>query len=159
MIILLINFRDFLINIFKKKIIVVEKNNIIIKNKFIIFFLNLFYFFFIKDLLKINKINTIYEIDDLKFYDENNINKLIINHIILNCVLVDPNNDNDNNNIEITEKINKYSKQIPIYIILEIENIDIKNNIRFNLLYYNKTKIVYYDIKSIINKRLYEIIK
>jgi len=151
---LFINIREWFIHIFKKKIILVEKDNEILKNKYIIIPLNLFYFFYIKDLLKYNNINIIYEIDDLIFYDNNKIHTLTINQIMLNFNIIDSNN----NIIEIIEQINKYSKEIPFYIIVDLENININSKIQITLMSFCKIKTKEYEIKEIINKKLYELI-
>jgi hypothetical protein len=153
---LLINSREWFIHVFKKKILLVEKDNEIVKNKYIIIPLNLFYFFYIKDLLKYNNINMIYELDGLIFYDDNKIHTLTINQIMLNFNIIDPNNSN--NIKEIIEQINKYSKQIPFYIIVEMENIDKNLNIQIILMNCGKIKIKEFEIQQIINKKLYELI-
>ena len=151
---LFINIREWFIHIFKKKILLVEKDNEILKNKYIIIPLNLFYFFYIKDLLKYNNINIIYEIDGLIFYDNNKIHTLTINQIMLNFNIIDSNN----NIIELIEQINKYSKEIPFYIIVDLEKIDINSKIQITLMSFCKIKTTEYEIKEIINKKLYELI-
>ena len=105
-----IELREWYIHLFKKKILMVEKNKKIISNKLIILPLNLFYYFLIKDLLKNNKINTVYKLDGLIFYDDNTIHKIKINQIMLEFNLIDPNNKNYKK--EFTNEINKYSKHI-----------------------------------------------
>jgi hypothetical protein len=155
MTILLIKLREWYIHIFKKKILIVEKNKKFISNKFIIFLLNLFYFFLIKNLLKINKINMIYELDGIIFYDDNNIHEIKINQIMIEFNIINPKIKNSIK--DFTDKINKYSKAIPFYIIVEIEKINIDFNIQIKLLSMGKIIIKEFQIKNILNKKLYEL--
>lgn len=153
---ILVNFREWFIHIFKKKILLIEKKKQIIANKFVIIPINLFYFFFIKDLLKYNKINIIYELDGLIFYDNNMKYKITINKILMNFIILDPNDINYKK--EITNDINKYSKGIPFYIIVKIENINQDLNVRIDLLNYGKIEMKEYNIKDILNNKLYELL-
>jgi hypothetical protein len=152
----LIDLREIYIKIFKKKILMIEKNNQIISNKYVIYLINLFYFFLIDDLLKINKINTIYELDEIIFYNNNKINEIYFTQIMLDFDIIDPSNDNYNENI--TEKIKKYSKNIPFYIIIKIERININLSIKIKLMNINKILIRYFKIINILDKTLCELL-
>ena len=153
---LFIKLRELYIHIFKKKILMVEKNKNFITSKFIIVPLNLFYFFFINELLKKNKINVVYELDGLILYDDNIIHQIKINQIMLEFNIIDP--KIQNNKINITDKINKYSKYIPVYIIITLEKINIDFDIQIKLMNIGKIIIKEFKIKNIINKKLYELI-
>lgn len=152
----LIDLRELYIKTFKKKILMIEKNNQIISNKYIINLINLFYFFLIDDLLKINKINTIYKLDDIIFYNNNKINEIYFTQIMLNFDIIDPNNEEYNDNI--TEKIKKYSKNIPFYIIIKIEKINVSLSVKIKLMNINKILIKCFKIIDILDKTLYELL-
>jgi hypothetical protein len=152
----LIKLREWYIHIFKKKILLIEKDEEFISDKVIIIPLNLFYFFFIKDLLKINKINLVYKLDDLIFYDNNKDYKITINQIMIEFNIIDP--QNLNNKIEFIQNINKYSKNMPFYIIAKIENIDTNLMIQIKLLNICKIITKEYIIDTILNKYLYELL-
>jgi hypothetical protein len=146
----IVKLREKIIKIFCKKILLIEKNKKFINNSILLNFTTYFYHFYIKHLLKYFKINIAYQLDNVIFYD-NHIEdfKLNINSIILNTTI----NDND-----FTQIIQKYSFKIPIFVIVQLENLDTNSLIKFKLL--KKGLIVNYEyfLKNIINKRLYEII-
>jgi hypothetical protein len=153
---LLIDIREWYIHIFKKKIIMIEKNKKCISNKFIIGIINFLYFSLVKDLLKYNEINIIYELDDLIFYDNNKTHTIRINQILLECNIFNPQDINDKK--EITDKIKVYSMNMPFFVIVEIENININLNIQIKLM--NMCKIITkeFEIKAILDKYLYELL-
>ena len=150
-----IKLREWYIHIFKKKILMIEKNKQLINSKFIIIPLNLFYFFLIKDLLKYYNINLIYELDDLIFYDNNTNHKIIINQIMLEFNIINP--TFPNKIINFTESINKYSKYIPFYIVVKIENINIDYKIQIKLMSMGKIITKEFQINTILDKYLYEL--
>jgi len=168
---LLIYLREKYINLFKKKILLLEKNNEIIDNKILLFFCNKLYYLNFKYIIKLLKINMIYEIDNLIFYDENkNFMNIYSSIVILDCKLIINNNLSANNILNydneaeelffnITDNIKKYSFNIPIFIIVKLENIDIKSNIKINVLSRSQIKIKEYDINDILYKKLYEILE
>ena len=153
---LFVKLREIYIHIFKKKILMVEKNKTFVSNKSIIIPLNLFYFCFIKDLLENHEINLVCELDGLIFYNNYKNNKITINLIMLEANIIDPRNPNKKNNF--TETINKYSKSTPIFIIVKLENLDIYLNIQLVLM--NMTKIITkeFQLSTILNKQLNEIL-
>lgn len=149
---LLIDLREYYIHTFKKKIILIEKDKLIITNKSIIIPINFFYFFCIKDLLKYNKINSVYKLDGIIFYDNNIKHKITINQLILEFNVI---NSNEINNL--TDNINKYSKHVPFYIIVEIEKININSKIHIKLLNICNIIIKEYKTIDILYKYLYEL--
>ena len=153
---LLIDIREWYIHVFNKKILMVEKDKNFFSNKYIITPLNLFYFFLIKDLLKNNEINLVYELDGLIFYDNNRNHKIKINQIMLEFNIIDPKFPNDKK--EFTETINKYSKYMPFYIIVEIENLDIDFIVQVKLMNMGKIISKEFTINTILNKQLYELL-
>lgn len=160
---LLINLREWFVKTFNKKILLIEKDNQLITNKLIIFILNLLYFIiFIKYILNFFEINVVYELDGLIFYDDNKKHELTINQVILGFDIINTNNieNTDTNNIEnnMLQKINKYSKKIPFYIIAQLENIDIHSNIKITLMNRGKIKTNEYEIKKILYYKLYELL-
>lgn len=149
---LLIDLREYYIHTFKKKILMIEKDKSIISNKLIIIPINFFYFFCIKDLLKYNEINSVYKLDGIIFYDNNIKHKITINQLILEFNVI---NLNEINNL--TDNINKYSKHVPFYIIVEIEKININSKIHIKLLNICNIIIKEYKTIDILYKYLYEL--
>jgi hypothetical protein len=147
---LVVKSREELINIFFKKILLLEKNNLFIDSKILLTLSNYLYHINLKHLLKIYKINIIYKLDDIIFYDEHNSNyKITINSIIFN-VLID--------NVDFTDKIKQYSLNLPIFIITKLENINLSSIVNFKLLKKGNITFLEYKIADVIKKRLYEII-
>ena len=70
--------------------------------------------------------------------------------------IIDPQNPDEKK--EFTEIINKYSKNIPLYIIVKIEKLDIYFNIQFKLMNMGKIIIKEFQLNTILNKQLYEIL-
>ena len=134
----------------------VERDKNFVSNKLIIIPLNLFYYCFIQNLLENQKINLIYELDDLIFYNNYANNKININLIMIEANIIDPQNPDEKK--EFTEIINKYSKNIPLYIIVKIEKLDIYFNIQFKLMNMGKIIIKEFQLNTILNKQLYEIL-
>ena len=142
--------REIIINVLYKKILLLERNNTFIDNRILIMLSNYFYHINLKHLLKINKINIIYKLDDIIFYDEHGSDcKITINSIIFN-VSVD--------NIDFTNKIKQYSFNVPIFIIVKLENIDLSCLIKFKILKKGSILFKEYKVDDIKNKRLFEII-
>jgi len=152
---LAIKLRNLYIKVFKKKIIMVEKDEKYVSNKLIIYPLKFFYYFLINDLLKGNNINIVYELDELIFYDNNQIHEIKINQIMLNFNIIDSKNNKQN----FTEIINKYSKHMPFHIIVKIEHIDINLDIQIELLNLGEITIREFHIKEILTKKLYELMQ
>tara|TARA_B110000971_G_C19958200_1_gene476675 strand:- start:788 stop:1249 length:462 start_codon:yes stop_codon:yes gene_type:complete len=142
--------RNNFVNIFCKKILFFEKNNQIINNKILLTFSNYFYHFNLKHLLQINKINIIYQLDNIIFYDEHISDyKLSINSVIFGATIDDK---------DFTGNIKKYILHIPIFIIIINDGLDLESTIKIKLL--KKGTIIFYDykLKDIKDKRLFEII-
>lgn len=151
----LINCREWFINTFKKKILLIEKNKKIIDNKIIIFIINISYCFLIKYIFKYNQINIVYEVDELIFYEEYKLNNIKINLILQNIILID---DTSNKEISILDKLNKYNKNVPVFIFMKLENIKETNKIK---LFLNKNKniiIIEHLLKDIMYKKLFQIL-
>jgi hypothetical protein len=147
---LVIKGRNKLVNIFCKKILLLEKNNQIISNKILITFSKYFYHFNLKHFLKINKINIIYKIDDIIFYDEHNSDyKLSINSIIFSANVDDK---------DFTDNIKRYSLKVPIFIIIINEDLNQESTIKIKILKRGAIIFNEYKLKDIKNKRLFEII-
>jgi hypothetical protein len=152
--ILLINLREWFVKTFKKKILLIEIDNLLITNKLIIYLLNLIYsIFFVKYILKYFEINIVYELDGLIFYEDYKKHELTINQVMLGFTIINPNNENN-----IIDKISKYSKNVPFYIIVKLENIDIYSNLKITLMNRGKIKTNEYEIRKILNTKLYELI-
>jgi hypothetical protein len=120
----IIYFRNTFMSIFRN-IDLFEKNDKVVNNKFILFFVNLFFNFPIKYIFKYSKINYLYKIDSVYFYE--NYSQLInsIYPVILNFKLLDINDNKILNEIDILDKIKMYNFNVPIKIFLINENIKI----------------------------------
>ena len=150
-----INIREWFIHIFRKKILLIEKDKVFVSNKFVIIPLNFFYYL-LKDILKEKKINIVYKVDDIIFYDDNIKHDIFINKILLDFYIT--NNDDDNFKIDFLDTINKYSKNVPFYIIVKIEKLNTSFCINFKLLHFGTILNQKYIINQIMDKRIYEII-
>ena len=147
---LVVKSREEVINIFYKKILLLEKNNLFVDSKILLTLSNYLYHINLKHLLKIYKINIIYKLDDIIFYDEHNSNyKITINSIIFNVLIDD---------VDFTDKIKQYSLNLPIFIIIKLENINLSSIIKFKLLKKGCITFLEYKIADVIKKRLFEII-
>jgi len=152
---LLIYLRDKYINIFKKKILLLEKDNEILDNNILLFFINKLYHWYLKHYIKLNKINIVYELDNLIFYDENKLHQNIHSFIlILNCCFI-----YNNEIVDITNNINRYSFNVPIFIIMKLENINIKSILKINVLAKYTIKTQEYKLDDILYKKLHEILE
>jgi len=140
----------FLMDKFKKrfcrKILLVERDNELINDKVTIFFTNLLYNYRLNYLFRLNKINIVYEMDDLIFYNTKK-NSLKISPIILSSKITNKTDD----------LIQKYSLDIPIAIIMKIENLDEKSELELNIMKKGKILTINYIFKDIIDKKLFEI--
>ena len=160
----LINCREWFINTFRKKILLIEKNKIIIDNKIVIFIINISYCGLIKYLLKYNQINIVYEVDELIFYEEYKINSIKINLILQNIILIDDTDNNKitqiyhNKEISILDKLNKYNKNVPVFIFMKLENIKETSKIKLFLNKNKKTIIIEHLLKDIMYKKLFQIL-
>ncbi len=146
---LLINLRD-LYKYQTKQIILVEKNNEIIKSSTITWLVQLCSF------LNYNfyDYNYLFLMDEMYFYHtKNKPQKMIKFSVINNCYI-----KSQPIRIDITENILKYNLQVPMYLILENENIQEFETIEFNILKLGKKINKEYSIKEIKYKNLGEII-
>lgn len=138
----LIYFRNAFMSIFRN-INLCEKNNQVVNNKFVLFFVNLFFNFPIKYIFRYSKINYLYKIDSVYFYENYNQNINSIYPVILNFKLLDIHDDKILNENNIIDKIKMYNFNVPIKIFCINENIDITK--------YNT--IVIKTLKSKIDKK------
>uniref|UniRef100_A0A6C0DA07 Uncharacterized protein n=1 Tax=viral metagenome TaxID=1070528 RepID=A0A6C0DA07_9ZZZZ len=141
----------FLIDKFKKrfcrKILLVEKDNELINDKVTIFLTNLLYNYKLNYLFRLNKINIVYEMDDLIFYNITK-NNLKISPVILSSKITNKTDD----------VIQRYSIDIPIPIIMKIENLDENNELELTIMKKGKIIKLNYFFKDIIDKKLFEIL-
>ena len=151
---LLIYLRDKYINIFKKKILLLEKDNEILDDKILLSFSNYLYHFNFKHFIRLYKINIVYELDNLIFYDENKSHQNVHSAgLIISFSLVYNNEIND-----IIDNIRKYSFNLPIFLIIKLEKINIKSKLKINILSKFIIKTKEYNLSDILYKRLYEIL-
>jgi hypothetical protein len=102
-----------------------EKNDTVINNKFILFFVNLFFNFPIKYIFKYSKINYLYKIDSVYFYENYNQQINSIYPVILNFKLLDIHDNKILNEIDVIDKIKMYNFNVPIKIFCINENIEL----------------------------------
>jgi hypothetical protein len=128
----IVNFRNTWTS-FYKNICLLDSNNNIINNKFVLFFLNnISYYFLINSfILKQLKINYLYKMDSLYFYENYLPKNNFIFPIIYNFKLDD---------VELIDRIKLYDFNVPIKIFFLNENININkyNNIYLKTLKFNK---------------------
>ena len=132
------NIREYLIKFTSFNIIAIKYNNKIYKN-LLIKYLSPIYYFGFNYIFNYFKIEYLYKLDNIYFYQDYNNSKKITN-IILKVKLI----YNDNNNkeiLDITNSFKEYYSNVPFYLYLMNENIYniIKKNIKENIIY-NKYK-------------------
>lgn len=152
----LINLR----NIYKyqsKRIIIVEKENKIINNFYIKWFVQILSLFNLYIIIYYFGFNYLYEIDDMFFYNtvEYGVSKQLNFSVITNCLIY-----NDlNNKINFTDKILKYSLDVPLYIIMNVESLDPNFSMELSILRFGRTKnITFNNLEEIKNKKLCDIL-
>jgi hypothetical protein len=146
----IINFRNTFMSLIRN-INLFEINNQVINNKFILFFVNLFFIFPVKYIFKYSKINYLYKIDSVYFYENYNQNINSIYPVILKFKLLDIHDNKILNENNIIDKIKMYNFNVPIKIFCINENIDITkyNTIIIKTLKSKTDKI--YNIDETIN--------
>ena len=141
----IVNFRN-IWTTFYKNICLLDSNNNIINNKFVLFFLNnISYYFLINGfILKLIKINYLYKIDSLYFYENYLPKNNFIFPIIYNFKL--------NNELELIDRLKLYDFNVPIKIFFMNENININkyNYIYLKTLKFNKV----FNIDNILNYKI-----
>jgi hypothetical protein len=145
----LVKIRNLIISKCMRKIVILDEDNNIVDNKCIIFLVNMLYYINLKHLLKLFNINTVYKLDNLHYYDQNKSEKIKINSVIISIKIDDH---------DISDIIKKYSLDVPIKHMLHIENIKSGNKICINMLKLFNLQYIEYDINSVLEKKIYEIL-
>ena len=160
----IIKVHTFISNLFKK-IIIIEKNNNIVNNNLILVFIQLLSVLNLNIIIKYLNYNYLYLIDNMYYYHtkdgiQSKITIGIIHNCIININLCCEQNINLYYEQNITKQILKYHICVPLYMIINNENIDIDDDddIIFEILIFGQIKYKKYKIKDIIDKKLYEII-
>lgn len=150
--------RETFIALFQKKILILEKNKQLCDNKIILFIVNCLYNVGLIYILKYNNINIVYKIDNLIFYDENKKNKkLHVNGIITESTICKENNILID--IDFFSIIKKYPLNIPIYILIRLENISRFDVVKIKFINFGIIKTNIFIFNNIKNNRLYELLK
>jgi len=171
-----------------RNINLVEKNNTVVNNKIVLFFINLFFNFPIKYIFKYSKINYLYKIDSLYFYE--NYNQVInsIFPVILSFKLVKNKSESVNDKLllaseytklindkselvnagpfqsdldelELIDKIKMYDANVPIKIFFINENIDIDKYDNVVIKTLKSKSLTNFIIKDIINYKICDFLK
>jgi len=171
-----------------RNINLVEKNNTVVNNKIVLFFINLFFNFPIKYIFKYSKINYLYKIDSLYFYE--NYNQVInsIFPVILSFKLVKNKSElatdklllaseytkllndkselvnagpfqSDLDELELIDKIKMYDANVPIKIFFINENIDIDKYDTVVIKTLKSKSLTNFIIKDVINYKIYDFLK
>lgn len=147
--------RNTYINLFKKNILLLEKDNIILDNKYMLSLIDKLYMINLKYLLENEKINVVYKLDDLIFYDNyDKTDNLKVSSVILDVVLI----VNNELYINVLDNIKMYSLQVPIFIIRHLEKYGFNDKIKITVLKSFSKKILEYNVIDILDKKLYEIL-
>jgi hypothetical protein len=153
---ILINLRECFINIFNKKILFIENklDNKIINNNIYLHYINFLYNNKIGNLEKHN-INLVYKLDNIIFFEDFEKKHYNVSAVIYDLQIL----DTELNVIkEMGDIIKQYSLNIPIYVILELENIDLNTRFKFKVMKVLSIKEMIYDTENIKNKRIYELL-
>ena len=168
-----------------RNINLVEKNNTVVNNKIVLFFINLFFNFPIKYIFKYSKINYLYKIDSLYFYENynqvinsifpviltfklvKNKSELASNKLLLASeytkLLTDKselvNESELDNELELIDKIKMYDANVPIKIFFINENIDIDKYDTVVIKTLKSKSLTNFNIKDIINYKICDFLK
>ena len=116
--------------------------------------INFLYYFGLKYIIQYYKINIVYKVDNLiRYNDYKTIKNSKINKIIINVELF-----SNNCLIEFIEKFKLYSLNMPIFIIMNLENIDENQNIRITFLNKTSYKNIEYKLCDIKYKQICELV-
>jgi hypothetical protein len=155
----IVDARDTFISIYKN-INILEKNDLYVNNKVLLLFVNLFFHFPIKYILKYSKINYLYKIDSLYFYENyspisNNIYPMMLTFKILSksklynnekTILLD--------DLDLLDRIKLYNMNVPFKIFLLNENININNYNEIIVKTLKSRRNIIYNINDCINYNL-----
>ena len=148
----LIQLRNYYISTFNKRILIFEKNKILVDNYYLLFFMNLVYPLGFKYILKNLNINYVYELDNLIFFEDNN------KQLNIGSIIIDVTVNNEYDNFNILDILKKYSLNMPIYIFAKLENINLKDSIRINILKFGKIITKEYILEDIKFKKIIELL-
>lgn len=124
----LIKSRNKFVRIFGIKIILIYKDNEIIDNNTLMFLASLIFKINYQEILFINKINYLYKLDNIYFYEDYSNTNIIISPIILTAKI-----KIDDREIDILDKLSNYSLSVPLFIFLYNEKYNNIDNIQFNI--------------------------
>ncbi len=146
----LINSRNKFVRIFGIKIILIHKDGEIINNKLLMFLSSLIFKINYQEILFINKINYLYKLDNIYFYEDYTINTVKISPMIISATININTNEIDTNEIDILKKLSYYSLSVPLFIFLYNEKYYNINNIQFTIFKSGKFTniIINYDNTS-----------
>jgi hypothetical protein len=136
-----------------QQVIVVEKDKQIIKNNWYIWPIQILLFLNLTNVIEFFNFNYLYNIDNIYFYNDIKSPSIVklYSSIIIEFLY---------NGIDITDIIKKYHIDVPLYIILDLENLEANYVvITIKLLNLGKIKInTYNDFNEIKFKKLSELI-
>jgi hypothetical protein len=145
--------REILINNFNVSIKAIKIKNFIIKNYYLLFIFRFFPFYFFKLLINfLNKvkfnIQYVYMIDNIYF---SNNNVFSINPYLLEFEL---DSNNDNNNLNLINKLKQYDLNVPFWFFKYNENLDECSNFRIKYMIKGKIIDTYKSMKDYDNEKL-----
>ena len=150
----LIKLRNKTIRVFGTKIILMHKNNEIINNKYIMYLSSFIFKINYQEILFINKINYLYKLDNIYFYEDYTNSNIIISPIIISATV-----EINNNNINILDKLIQYNLSVPLFIFLYNEQINNINNINFKILKLGKFIDIIINYNNITKyKKIHELL-
>lgn len=150
----LIKSRNKFVRIFGIKIILIYKDNEIINNNALMLLSSLIFKINYQEILFINKINYLYKLDNIYFYEDYSNTNIIISPIIISAKI-----KIENQEINILENLSNYSLAVPLFIFLYNEKYNNIDNIQFKIFKLGKfTDIVinYNDISKY--KKIYTLL-
>jgi hypothetical protein len=154
-----IKIRNKLVRVFSTKIILIEKNNQIISNNLLMLLSSLIYKINYQEILFIFKINYLYKIDNIYFYEDYTNNNIIC-PIILSAKITTYNEQTElDNKIDIINNISKYNLSVPLYIFIYNEKINNINNIEFKIFKSGKIIDIIINYNNNKYKKIYELIQ
>jgi len=150
----LIKTRNKFVKIFGIKLILIYKDNEIIDNSTLMFLSSLIFKINYQEILYINKINYLYKLDNIYFYEDYNNSNIIISPIILSAKI----NIYDHE-IDILEKLANYSLAVPLFIFLYNEKYNNVDNIEFKIFKLGKITDIIINYNEISKyKKIYNLL-
>lgn len=146
--------RELIVKNFKITLKSIEINDYRLYNSYYLYFFRIIPFFIIKLFFFLFHIKYIYLLDNIYF---SNYGEFKFYPTLLSVYKYNDDND-DNDKINITNNMVKYNGTVPIWYIIENENLYSFKKIEFKYFFKNKIETNIFNLNEISNNLLYDIL-